>query len=219
MADLWTWLQHDLQSCLTDGMEVDTERIAVYGDSAGGYLAVQLGLTQPAGNIKAIIAAYPMVDLEADHYTKASEKSILGRPPLPSSLLSDYVTAMKPGAVVTAANPPDRFSLGLSIVQQGVWAKYLGTDDRIYPTRMAEKAEHMPFMFVIHGELDSAVPIAGSIKFAEQLEKKFGEGKVLLHIEAGAEHGCDLNKTLDTPWLKEGLDIVADLWLGTAKTR
>ncbi|CZT09877.1 uncharacterized protein RAG0_14484 [Rhynchosporium agropyri] len=49
----------------------DYEKVAVYGENAGGYLAIQAGLTRP-DLVKAIISAYPMTYLDRPWYAEAS---------------------------------------------------------------------------------------------------------------------------------------------------
>jgi acetyl esterase/lipase len=40
-------------------------RVLVQGESAGGYMAMQSALTQPAGTIKAVLVIYPMLDMRS----------------------------------------------------------------------------------------------------------------------------------------------------------
>ena len=70
-------------------------------------------------------------------------------------------------------------------------------------------------IFIYHGRQDSAVPYKGTEKFEETLKGlKGGKEKIYISIQEG-EHGFDnLDElSLDTPWLKEGLEFLASTWL------
>ncbi|KAI9816279.1 MAG: hypothetical protein M1827_001881 [Pycnora praestabilis] len=227
LSSFWTWLRSDLQPFLTTavpGVEADLERVATYGESAGGYLAIQSALLcqqQPKGFIGAVIATYPCIDLESRFYAEAYEKSVFGAPMLPPSILQDHIASMKKGQIVTAVDPPGRMQLALSTVQQGRFPEFLGQDDALYPFRLVNKmgdvaGDAVPFMLILHGRDDTAVPVEGSHKFANKVNEKFGDGKVVLHTEPG-EHGFDGAATLETGWLSEGLKKVTREWLGVSE--
>ena len=56
------------------------------------------------------------------------------------------------------------------------------------------------------------VPVEGSEKFVEKVQRS-GKDKVWLYVKPG-EHGFDGEVALDTPWLQEALQHVAEPWLG-----
>jgi pimeloyl-ACP methyl ester carboxylesterase len=163
---------------------------------------------QPTGSIKAVIAAYPGLDIVREY-----DRPILGLPTVPKSVLEEYLKAMVPGKIVTSAIPPERLAIGLSINQQHRKAEFFGTDERLYPFKVLEKLEIVPpFMLIIHGKDDSVIPVAESVRFYEMLKNKFGDDAVDLRIRPG-EHGFDEKTDLDEEWLQEGLRRVAYLWL------
>jgi acetyl esterase/lipase len=232
--DFWTWVQKDLQAYLASigsGVEVDLDKILCYGESAGknlphtvgvqvhthvykgGYLSIQSALSQNPGLIKAIIAAYPMIDVDSPWYSQPFTKPIMGSPTLPSEIVDEHLAAMKPGQMVLNSIPPNRIPLGLASVQHGRLTGFIGTDDKLFPMRRLEKVMELPFVFVYHGKNDSAVPVEGTISFAEEVEKKFGKDNIILKLEPG-DHGFDGEATLQTPWLKEGLVEVTKRWIG-----
>lgn len=172
-------------------------------------MALISSLSQPKGFIKAVIATYP----EMNTIVKRS-KPILGLPIFPASVLEDHLKAMQPGNIVTSAFPPARFDITMGIVQQDLKPKYLGDNENIYPFRVLAKSADTPYTLIIHGEDDSAVPVATSIEYTEAARKKFGDGLIDLHVEPGKEHGFDGELPLSTPWLEEKLAKVTELWLG-----
>ncbi len=106
LDDFWAWLSSDLPSVARDvsakaagaatatGLEVDLGRVIVHGESAGGYCAIQMVLSNfkpqtedspsQTPRIRALISVYPMCDFRHRHWTEAYLKDINGalrRPP------------------------------------------------------------------------------------------------------------------------------------------
>jgi acetyl esterase/lipase len=212
IEDFWAWLRSEFQSVFDNskpGLEANLEKVIVWGASVGGTLAIQSGFYQPAGFIKAVIAAYPGIAVGVKR-----DRPILGAPTVPPHVLEDFLKKIKPGEIVTSAEWPARMQIALSLVQQTRTREFYGEDDRLYPMKVLEKAETMPYTLIIHGEDDTAIPVGTVIAFARAVRGRFGEGKVDLRIMPGAEHGFDTSATFDVPWLKEGLSKVTELWLG-----
>jgi hypothetical protein len=73
----------------------------------------------------------------------------------------------------------------------------------------------LPKVFPYPGKQDSIVPTRGKEKFVKTLQAlSEGKEKVFMSFQDG-EHGFDSSDqlTLDTPWLKEGLEFVTETWL------
>lgn len=217
VQDVFKWIENDLQGYLKRiGSDItpDLEHVITYGESAGGYLAIQSGLLRP-DLVKAVIAAYPMTYLDSPWYTVASVKSPFGVPQLPSGILDDYRASLTPGKIVTGAFPPERMPLCFSILQHGRFPEVLGTDDALYPAKVLAKFngnEKVPFLFVFHGKEDTAVPVGDTEKFLAAWKEKFGDESAIGKFEAG-DHGFDSTATLETPWMKEGLARVTKAWI------
>ncbi len=219
VRDLWKWVENDLPSYLKRiGSDItpDYEKITVYGESAGGYLAIQSGLIRP-DLVKAVIAAYPVTYLDSPWYNVASlNKSPMGAPQLPKVILDNHLASLKSGQIVTGTFPPARMDLALVTLQHGLFSKFTGVDESFYPGKIVEKMkgdEKVPFLFLLHGKEDSAVPCDESVEFVKAWGNKFGGEKVIGKFETG-DHGFDVETTLETPWLKDGLAGVSKAWIG-----
>ncbi|KAJ8101952.1 Alpha/Beta hydrolase protein [Lipomyces tetrasporus] len=214
VADFWTWVHRDLASFLYSsgsGINVDIEKLLVVGESAGGYLAIQSALSQPS--ISAAIAAYPMIDLKSDFYSKAFEKPIMGSAMLPASIIDEHITDMSPGQIVSSAEPPARVGLAFAIVQQGRFMDFFGNGPpALFPMEQVEHIQSVPPLFIFHGRDDTAVPVEESESFVATLKTRLPESKVLLVLEPG-DHAFDITATVETPWLKQGLEFVTNEWL------
>lgn len=217
LKDFWIWVRKDLSGYLQSigsPAQPDDEHILAYGESAGGYLALQTALTVP-DQVKAVIAAYPMVDVDSDWYSKKAGNSPFGAPEMPRELLEKHMADTPEGAVVVAAYPPARLPLAMVAVQQGMFTDMLGRADELFPLRVLEKVpkgRKGPFLFAFHGTDDSAVPYAGTQSFVAKWKERFGEASVKPTFRPG-EHGLDTELGLEEPWLKEGLEAVTNAWL------
>jgi acetyl esterase/lipase len=223
MNAFWAWVRtEEFKKNLPAEVVPDHEHTLVHGDSAGGHLAALTALTQPTEYVRAVIAAYPQVDIEDKYYNEPSEKRPFGFDMLPRSLWDDHVATIHPDptkrTIVSEAMPFDRLPLILSVLQHGRFKEVFGDDNNVYPLRVLESrpaGEKRPHLFILHGEIDSVLPSDGSIKLREAWEKKFGGESLSLHVEPNADHGFDSDMTLEEgpEWLKDGLKTVKDAWL------
>ena len=218
VSDLWTWVNGELQSLLSSRTaaaappQIDFAHILVVGDSSGGWLAMQSALTQPAGSIKAVIGLYPQLDVRDPFFNTRFEKPLFGMPMLPAEIVDSRVKAMAPGAVVTSAYLPSRLDLTCSLVQNGRFLEFLGESRELCPVEMVASAEHMPAVLILHGRDDSAVPVGGSERFVDALQKRLPGVPVRLDVRAG-DHGFDGEATMEEEWLKADVDFVTGYWL------
>ncbi|KXS98003.1 hypothetical protein AC578_8761 [Pseudocercospora eumusae] len=216
--DFYTWLFKNASQTLPSGIDSDLSKILVTGESAGGWLALQAGFLVP-DRVAAIISHYPMVDMRSPHFTQNYEKQLMDTPQIDPRTLDDYVAKIKPGSIVTSRNPPDGSKFVAIMLQQGSFPKYFGTEQDLYPLEMLEEATSFPPTWLIHGTKDSMVPVASSEKFAAALRKVLPETPLHVTLQEGEEHGFDLHDavsgtpaSLETPWVKSGLEFVDKFW-------
>jgi acetyl esterase/lipase len=141
------------------GFDLNTERIAALGESAGGYLALALGMvdapplddcpqTQPPP-VRAVIAYYPITGLAFEDYS-----------PLTALFLYSYA-----GVAVGAGTQLDEH-----------W------NATISPTRWIDSTE--PPILLIHGADDGVVPVNDTIRMADALTAAGHQPEVLLIADA-----------------------------------
>ncbi|KAE8138375.1 Alpha/Beta hydrolase protein [Aspergillus pseudotamarii] len=228
MNDFWHWLHSGSVDPIIwgagyQGITLNQSSVLVVGESAGGYLAIQLAITYPS-KIRGVIAAYPMVDLRSKFYTEAYSKPIVGVPNVPVNLLDDHLAMMATRQNsrtkwITAADPPNRLELAFSTVQNGKFLDVFGSKDReLFPIERLQNLIstgvnlQLPPMFIFHGEQDSAVPVDSSKKFVRFLREKLPHARVMFYTQDG-DHGFDADATLQTPWLRDGLERISKVWL------
>ena len=217
LSDLWIWVHSNLQSFVSHtaaaAPQIDFAHTLVVGDSAGGWLAMQSALTQPAGSIKGVIGLYPLLDIRDPYYSTKLEKQLLGMPMLPTKVIDAHVATMTPGAVVTNASLPLRADIMCSMVRNGRILEFLGETQELFPVETVTLAEHMPALLILHGKEDSAVPAGGSERFVKALTEKLPGSAVRLDVRPG-EHGLGGDATLKDEWLKEDAEFITEHWLG-----
>ncbi|KAK0948056.1 hypothetical protein LTR29_000580 [Friedmanniomyces endolithicus] len=222
----YAWLAKPgtLTSLLPAGVEMDIDNLLVTGESAGGYLAFMSALIAPKA-IKAVVMHYPMLDLRAPHYTQAYTKHIFDPPvpQIPKAVLDGFLANLKGNEVVASAVPLARVPLAMSMVQQGRFEELFGSERSLYPIDVLDdgvvsESSRLPAMWILHGKQDTAVPVEGTHKFVEKLREKVPGVQLHVTIEDG-EHGFDNHAagsgeaaTLETAWVKEGVEFVEKFW-------
>ncbi|KAJ1548783.1 hypothetical protein HK405_015149, partial [Cladochytrium tenue] len=198
------------------GVTLDFNRVVAVGESAGGHLALLSGLllgatpstattaaaasTADAGELghpsfsglRAVIAQYPTLDT-----------SILGTPPgmplLPDAVFDTHVASLPDSAVVSAALPPYRMPLAISMIQRGLLAARLPrSDSRLWlldllRSRISDRGNRdvgkdsegpasgvvdVPYQLLVHGADDFLVPAGPSEEYVRIGMELWGDQKV-----------------------------------------
>jgi acetyl esterase/lipase len=219
VRDLFSWIETKLAGYLKSigsRYEPDLGKLMVYGESAGGYLSIQAGLMRP-DLVNAVIAAYPMTDLDNPWYAeKGTHKAPFEMPQFPVAVLDSHLSAIMPGKIVTGEFPPARMEVAICTLQQGRLLEFLGKDEKMFPLKVIEKMngdEKIPFLFVLQGKEDNAVLATEAEKFVGAWEGKFGKRGIVAIFEPGP-HGFDTELEMDEPCLQEGLAGVTKSWIG-----
>lgn len=156
---------------------LDPTRIAAWGGSAGGYLALMLGTSagvpqledlsmgnadQPC-NVQAVVAWFAPTDfLEMDEQ------------------LTELGLAPAPGMEHNGANSPESLLLGEQITRIPERARAANPETYIAPSA--------PPFLLQHGTRDAIVPVQMSINIAAKLRAVLGVDMVELDLLEGAEH-------------------------------
>ncbi|KAF2676810.1 alpha/beta-hydrolase [Lentithecium fluviatile CBS 122367] len=216
LTDFWAWFNgggvEKFLASQNISAELDYDRVLASGDSAGGYMAIQLGLTRPKGEIKAVLAQYPMTTFAR---RKPDTAGLGGELPPPTSFIDEHMASVQPGAVISSAVPPARSNLSLALDAHGRFNDYFGTGRRLWPITAIEDAKHMPPTYIIHGEQDRAVVVGDTKAFVKKAEELLPGVEVRLDVrDDNRDHGFDIDmKEDEEPWLKESLKWVEERWL------
>ncbi|KAF1963860.1 alpha/beta-hydrolase [Byssothecium circinans] len=219
LADFWTWFRgHGVERYLasqSSHVELDYEHVLASGDSAGGYMALQSGLTLPKGEIKVVLAQYPMTN-----YARRSPTDMpLGKRAPPHSFLNEYIASMTPGYITSSSNPstePQRGELSRALNAYNRFNEFFGLGKHLWPITTIESAHHLPPTTIFHGSDDTLVPVEDSKVFVDKVRglEKFKDTELRLVVREGKEHGFDIDmKEDEEAWRKEELQWIERKWL------
>ncbi|ESZ91871.1 hypothetical protein SBOR_7736 [Sclerotinia borealis F-4128] len=224
LKDFWKWFGVGFPGYLAGisgngKIGVNWEKVAVYGESAGGYLAIRSSLLDFSTDVvrdvdgmefrgpKAVIAAYPMTMLRGKWYSEAGEtKSPFGVPQFDGGILDTHIEGMGQGLerkMVISVDPPARLEIAVTMVQRGRWTEIferagdegLWLEDVIVGrsgvNEGGEREGKGAYLFTFHGMKDTAVPWEDTREWMEIWGRKFGENRVKGVWREGMEHGFD----------------------------
>ncbi|OJJ03457.1 hypothetical protein ASPVEDRAFT_733008 [Aspergillus versicolor CBS 583.65] len=225
----WQWMHKELAGFLdqhTSGaVQADLTRIMTLGDSAGGYLSLQMGLSHP-DEIRAVNAVYPLVNPKAWRFNDTDGKphSVFGGlPVLPEGTLARHMESIRaqreasPGRlfIQTEASDLTRLELMFALTQHGQLG-HLFSRESIdpYPLDRIDSGARFPKggVLILHGRDDSVAPLDQSLELQKKLETAAPDTNFALVIRDG-EHGFDHTAKLYDSWLWEAVQGITRTWL------
>lgn len=158
---------------------LDTEKFAVWGESAGGNIAAMVGTT---GDDK----AYDNASLGNADQSSAVQAVVDWFGPLQFTEMDNQMKELgltpKMGSTSSPTSPESQY-IGADISKEE--NKELA--EKANPTNYISKND--PAFLIQHGTSDTNVPITQSQNFAKELEKVLGTDKVTFEAMEGAGHG------------------------------
>jgi acetyl esterase/lipase len=187
LRDSQRWIREHAKSEL----QVDPDRMAVVGHSAGGYLALASGyLFDPPP--RAIVSFYGYGDIAGDWYAKPDPH--YRQQPMVSRETAFSVVGSS--VISNGAGQSGRGQFYLYCRQNGLWPKeVVGVDpaadprgfDRYCPVRNV--TARYPPTILLHGDKDTDVPHDQSVQMASEFDRKKIDHELLTLEERG--HGFD----------------------------
>ncbi|CBX95999.1 hypothetical protein IAQ61_004821 [Plenodomus lingam] len=213
LDNFWAWFHSDAFPLFLKSQgitaELDYNHVLVSGDSAGGYMTLMSGLTQPKGSIKALLAQYPMTD----SLRRKPMDELYGQPSPPPTLVDEHISSITPDVVLSSATPPARMNISYALSVYGRYLEFFGNEKDMWPLYLIEKKDYLPPTWIVHGDADTAVSIEDSKAFVEKA-RRLDRVEVQLVVRPGQEHGFDISvKENKEAWLKQGLQWVEKKWL------
>ncbi|KAH8810848.1 Alpha/Beta hydrolase protein [Xylogone sp. PMI_703] len=216
--DVWTWTQSELnrlvQKMTWGRVEANMNRIMLSGESAGGYLAIQLALSH-AKEVCAVIATYPMIDLRDPFYTSDYPKLIAGSPQYDNELVDRHLKTLPDGPCPTMRDIEQK-ELAYAMLQRGRYVEFLGKERVLFPLERLEDnpclVETLPYIWLHHGTADTEVPIEGSRKFVTKLKSLNPSVRIRYTELEGADHGLpsEISLLASGEWV-EGIKTINEL--------
>lgn len=150
---------------------VDTSRIAVSGSSAGGYLALLVGLYSEDVRPKAVLPIYPITNPLGDFFT--TPQPVPEGHHLDESLIGPFLAR---NAAQVSENEPSspRQMLYLYMLKEANYASLLSLkpgDDTYVVAKQLRKRGSFPPTFIVHGDADRFVGVEQSDEVVQVLKE------------------------------------------------
>ncbi|KAH8591248.1 Alpha/Beta hydrolase protein [Bisporella sp. PMI_857] len=209
VKDFWSWLHSSLLSEVANidrSISLDLSKVAVAGESAGGYLSLQSSLLFPEANISVVMAQYGTLDIDSPFYNPPPTKPLEGK-----SLVDKYLANLKPGEIRLSSPPPDRWDLCEAILAEGRHREMMGTEDKVRLMKSIEGAKSPPPMWLAQGTSDPIMPIATAENFVRKMKEVHPNTPVHFSIQPGS-HGFDVSSSLNDDWVEKGCQFIKSYW-------
>lgn len=191
-------------------IKLDYTRVMAAGDSAGGYLAIHSGLTQPMGTIKAILGCYPMTN----YLRRKPQPFFMNEPSPPVSIIDEHMEHVKPGAIISGAPPRPRNRISYALSAYGRYTEFFGSGEHLWPISLLPLVKQLPSTIIVHGTEDTAVSVDDSRTFVMMAEEVLGENADIVLVQReGEDHGFDMDATEEEEWVKEVVKWVEEKWI------
>ncbi|GKZ38314.1 hypothetical protein AbraIFM66950_010444 [Aspergillus brasiliensis] len=225
VEDHWKWLHQSLPTLLeretNATVKADLSRIMTIGDSAGGYLSLQMALSHP-DEIRAVNAVYPMVNPKAPYFHNSREQPVFNLPAYPPDTLSRHLDKIKrqqaatqKPVVVSAAADADRFQLMFATCQHGQLGQlFPETPITPYLLERLDAGARFPRggVLILHGKDDTVAPVEESYSLQKKLAQVDPSLRFELVVRDG-EHGFDHLAKLHDEWLWDAIQDIVRAWL------
>lgn len=157
----------------SNGIMLDTTRIAVSGSSAGGYLALLAGLyaTGPA-KPKVVLPIYPITDPLGTFFTNPQPRP--DGQHIEKADLELYLDPKAPVQTRTAWEGDPRAKFYFYMLQEAILAKLLHIeegDDTFIVAPQIRKRRGYPPTFIVHGDADRFVGVEQSDEVVDALHE------------------------------------------------
>jgi acetyl esterase/lipase len=165
-------------------MQLDSNKIAAWGGSAGGWQASMLGVSGGVGALEDLSLGNPdqpsHVQAVVDWFGPTDFLKM-------DADLAEYKLGPTPGDEHSGERSPESLILGAKITQIPELVKAANPETYVRPG--------LPPFLLQHGTQDATVPCLQSVRFAEKLRAVLGPENVTLELLEGARHADPMFET------------------------
>lgn len=161
VGDFWRWAHAKLPTELAQqypGLTIDMNRIAVTGESAGGFLTLVSGFSfaNEAPGIRVLLAQYCAIDPHNPHCVAHAENM-----PMPievaHAVMNKHMASLEPGAVRVSSVFPDKLDVAMALMKTDKLDIMIAAGDQFSLSRSVKTAATVPPIWIIQGEEDKLV--------------------------------------------------------------
>ncbi len=161
VRDFWLWAHAELPARLAKQyprLSLDMTRIAVTGESAGGFLTLVTGASfaREARHVRVLMAQYCGVGADNPvHYAHSRSG------PMPEAvaqeIIEKYMAGLEPGAVRIASPFPEMMDVMAALAKTELSWDKLRADERLSLGKSIKKAESLAPVWIMQGDDDTLV--------------------------------------------------------------
>ncbi|KAK4215500.1 Alpha/Beta hydrolase protein [Rhypophila decipiens] len=220
--DFWKWVHHPasvssgLQAAVNTvrpGLTLNLYRVALRGESAGGFLSLQTAFLYPHSKVKVVIAHFPIMytDLEHDPLPARSKDVPPGSDA--DKLIDKYLeeVAKKPGQIRTVSPWPEMGEFLFATFGTGRLKSLTGDDERMTLRYAMSRAKSLPPLWVAQGIQDPIVAKEATDEVVAKIREAYPDTPLKYTVEDG-EHGLGADLAITDSWVAEGVAFVKKYW-------
>lgn len=182
----------------------DPDRIAVWGGSAGGYLALMAGVSDGVADLDDLSLGNP-------EQSSAVQAVVAWFPPVDFLLMDTHLAAsgfeQPPESAHSGPRSPESLILGAPITEIPNTVRKANPETYIHTD--------VPPFFIQHGTADTTVPYQQSLGFACKLAAVAGDDRITYELLLNAKHGHE-TRAFGTPEniakVLDFLDVALGAW-------
>lgn len=166
--DFWKWVHQPqgLQAAVhaaRPNLTVNLDRVALHGESAGGFLSLQSAFLFPHAKLKVVMAHFPTMYTDLEHEPLPSRSKDVPPGSEADALIDKYIGDLpnNPGAVRTSSPWPEMADFIFATFNTGRLKSLLGDDERMTLRYALSKSKDVPLapLWVAQGIQDLIVSL------------------------------------------------------------
>ncbi len=195
--------------------DLDVNKIAFIGNSAGGYLSLLAGTFSEKPNV--IISFYGYGDILGEWYGKPSDY-YCSMPLVEKKEVENIVKEnIRINRIITEGSFENRFNYYLYCRQRGIWTNEISGYD-VYDEKemivpfcpIHNLTKDYPPTLLIHGDKDTDVPYQQSLEMGKMLSKYEVNNKIIIAQGEGHVFDMDMSKLIVQDIYKEVLEFLGE---------
>ncbi|KAM7183573.1 Alpha/Beta hydrolase fold [Naviculisporaceae sp. PSN 640] len=218
--DFWKWIHHagsggfqEAVRSIRPNLTVNLDRIALHGESAGGFLSLQSAFLFPHAKLKVVMAHFPVMYTDLEHEPLPARSQDVPPGSEADKFIDRYLeeVAKNPGRMRTVSPWPEMGEFLFATFGTGRVKSLLGNDERMKLDYALSQAKEVPPLWVAQGIQD---PIVAKVATDEVVTKirEAHPGTSLKYTVTDGDHGLGTDLGIADSWVAEGVAFIREYW-------